>query len=256
VAASAPSFFASFDGTRIAWRELGEGRPVVLLHGLFSNAETNWLRWGTGDRLAEAGLRAILPDFRGHGSSEAPHDAAAYPPDVLVRDTEALVRHLGLDDYDLGGYSLGARTTIRAIVHGLRPRRVVLGGMGLDGVVRSADRTRFFLRAIELRASSKPGTPEWMVGQFLKSTGADAEAAPLLLRSQQETSLDELSTIAMPALVVAGEDDRDNGSAADLAASLPDARLQTIPGNHMSAVMRPELGHCIAAFLREATVAV
>jgi len=33
-----PQYFASFDGTRIAYRELGEGRPVVLIHGYFSTA--------------------------------------------------------------------------------------------------------------------------------------------------------------------------------------------------------------------------
>lgn len=35
--------FNSFDGVPIAWRELGEGRPVVLIHGYFSDARTNWL---------------------------------------------------------------------------------------------------------------------------------------------------------------------------------------------------------------------
>ena len=47
-----PNFFASFDGERIAWRELGEGRPVVLIHGYFSNAEVNWLRYGHAATIA------------------------------------------------------------------------------------------------------------------------------------------------------------------------------------------------------------
>ena len=72
--------FASFDGTEIAWTELGAGRPVLLLHGLFSNATNNWLRYGTARALADAGFRIIMPDFRAHGASAAPHDAAAYPP--------------------------------------------------------------------------------------------------------------------------------------------------------------------------------
>ena len=38
--------FTAADGTDLAWHELGEGRPVVLLHGLFSDAWTNWLRYG------------------------------------------------------------------------------------------------------------------------------------------------------------------------------------------------------------------
>lgn len=241
--------FASFDGISIAWHEVGYGHPLVLLHGLFSNAQTNWLRYGTADVLAEAGLRLILPDFRAHGLSDAPHDSAAYPPDVLARDVEALVAHLGLGDFDLGGYSLGARTTVRLVVRGMRPRRVVLAGMGLQGIVGSDDRNAFFLRVIEQRDTARPGSREWLAAQFMKTTGVDAEAAVQVLRSQVQTSREELGALSMPALVVAGIDDHDNGSASDLAAALPDGRCAKVPGNHMSAVTRPELGRSIRSFL-------
>jgi hypothetical protein len=50
-------------------------------------------------------------------------------------------------------------------------------------------------------------------------------------------------------LVVNGVDDHDNGSGEALAAALPDGRYASIPGNHMSAVMKPELGSTIADFL-------
>ena len=110
--------FASFDGVEIAWQEQGEGRPLVLIHGLFSNAWTNWIRYGHAARLAEAGHRVIMPDLRGHGLSARPHDAAAYPPDVLARDGKALLAHLDLGEYDLGGYSLGGRTVVRMLVDG------------------------------------------------------------------------------------------------------------------------------------------
>jgi len=239
----------SFDGATIVWREVGRGRPLVLLHGLFSHAEMNWMRWGTADLLAEAGLRVILPDFRAHGLSDAPRGPSAYPPDVPARDIEALVGELGLDDYDLGGYSLGARTAVRLVVRGARPRRVVLAGMGLDGIVRSGDRSEFFLRVIAMRDSVQPGTREWMAAQFMKTTGVDPEAAAHLLRSQVETKPQELASVAMPALVVAGRDDDDNGSAEALANALPEARHVAVPGNHMTAVTRPDLGRAIRDFL-------
>ena len=53
----------------------------------------------------------------------------------------------------------------------------------------------------------------------------------------------------MPALVVCGAEDGDNGSAPDLAAALPDARYAEVPGTHMSSVTRPELGAAIVQFL-------
>lgn len=241
--------FASFDGQEIVWRELGGGRPVVLLHGLFSHAEMNWTRWGTAQAIAEAGFRVIMPDLRAHGRSAAPHDPSAYPVDVLSRDIEALVAHLGLDDFDLGGYSLGARTTVRLLVRGMRPRRAVLAGMGLQGIVGSNLRTDFFLRVIATRDTLVRGTPEWMAAQFMKTTGADPDAVANLLRAQTQTEAPQLSQIAMPTLVVCGADDQDNGSAPELAAALPCASYVEIPGNHMSAVTRPELGQAIRDFL-------
>ena len=120
-----PNFFKSADGLDLAYREMGEGRPLVLIHGLFSNGWTNWIRYGHAQVIADAGFRVIMPDLRGHGQSAAPHDPSFYPPDVLAADGEALVRHLGLTDYDLGGYSLGGRTTLRMLVRGARPRRAV-----------------------------------------------------------------------------------------------------------------------------------
>ena len=69
--------FASFDGVELAIHRLGRGRPVVLLHGLFSDANTNWVRFGHARRLVDAGFEAIMPDLRAHGQSEAPHDPAA-----------------------------------------------------------------------------------------------------------------------------------------------------------------------------------
>ena len=58
---------ASFDGTELAIHRLGAGRPVLLLHGLFSSAEMNWIRFGHAARVAEAnGFTAIFsPMFAG-----------------------------------------------------------------------------------------------------------------------------------------------------------------------------------------------
>ena len=53
----------------------------------------------------------------------------------------------------------------------------------------------------------------------------------------------------MPTLVVCGSEDDDNGSASELAGSLPNAQYEEIPGTHMSSVTKPELGEAIAAFL-------
>ena len=246
-----PQFFESFDGVRLAWRETGAGRPVLLLHGLFSNAWTNWIRYGHAGAIAERGFRVVMLDHRAHGDSAAPRDPAAYPKDVLARDAAALVAHLGLTDYDLGGYSLGARTTARMLASGASPRRVILGGMGLEGLTDTGARSAHF-RHILLNLGQHPrGSPEWMAEAFLKTTGGDPEALLHLLDSFVDTPRDTLAAIRQPVLVLSGEEDSDNGSHKALAELIPDATLTEIPGGHMSAVLGPppRLGEAIADFL-------
>ena len=113
--------FRSFDSVELAYREMGEGRPLVLIHGYFSTAMVNWVRYGHAEKIAARGYRVIMPDLRGHGDSARPHDPAAYPRDALADDGFALIEHLGLTDYDLGGYSLGGRTTMRMLARGAKP---------------------------------------------------------------------------------------------------------------------------------------
>ncbi len=241
--------FASFDGTHIAWREVGGGRPVVLIHGYFSTAEVNWIKYGHAARIAERGFRVIMPDLRGHGASDRPHDPAAYPADALMRDGFALVAHLGLTDYDLGGYSLGGRTVMRMLARGATPRRAVIAGMGLDGIVQTAGRGGYFRNVLTSLGSFARGTPEWMTEAFLKTTGGDPVALLNVLETFVDTPIDAVERITVPIAVVTGVDDDDNGSGAALADALPQAVYREIPGNHMSAVTKPELGQAIADFL-------
>lgn len=242
-------YFDSFDGQRIAWREIGEGRPVILIHGFFSDAQTNWLKYGHAAAVAAAGFRVIMPDLRAHGDSARPHDAAAYPPDALARDGHALIAHLGLSNYDLGGYSLGARTTVRMLATGATPRRVVIAGMGLDGITRADRRAGHFRNILTNLGKHERGSPEWLAEAFLKTTGGDPVALLGIIDTFVGTPEAMLDTIVQPVLVVSGKDDDDNGSAPALADALPQARYVEVPGNHMSAVTKPELGQAIASFL-------
>ena len=241
--------FSADDGVALAWHELGAGRPLVLIHGYFSNAFTNWVRYGHAALLADAGFRVIMPDLRGHGDSGKPHDPAAYPPDVLMRDGFALLAHLGLTDYDLAGYSLGARTATRMLVKGATPRRAVLCGMGLDGTTDTQGRGGYFRRVLTNLGSFERGSSEWMTEAFLKTTKGDPQALLLILNTFVDTTPAELAAIDRPVLIVTGIEDHDNGSGEALAEAIPGARFASVPGNHMSAVVQPELGREIAAFL-------
>jgi pimeloyl-ACP methyl ester carboxylesterase len=209
----------------------------------------NWIRFGHAERLAAEGFRVIMPDLRAHGLSSKPHAPDHYPKGILARDLRELIAHLELADFDLGGFSLGARTTVEAVGEGLRPRRAILGGAGLQGLRNWERRKVFFLEAISLFERVQRGDPHWLAIQFMKSQGVDRIAAGHLLESFEDTTMDWLQAFTMPTLVVCGSEDDDNGSAEELAAALPNATFREVPGTHMSSVTKVELGEEIARFL-------
>lgn len=237
------------DGVELAYHELGEGMPVILLHGLFSDAVTNWIKFGTADRVAREGFRVIMPDLRAHGLSGKPHGVEYYPRGILARDLRELVEHLSFSEFDLGGFSLGARTTVEAVGEGMRPRRAILGGAGLEGLRNWKRRKTFFLDAVELFDKVQRGDPHWLSIQFMKSQRVDRVAAAQLLDTFEDAFMEWLEAFTMPTLVVCGSEDDDNGSAEELANILPHATFQEIPGTHMSSVTKPQLGEAIARFL-------
>jgi pimeloyl-ACP methyl ester carboxylesterase len=242
-------YSTSFDGTGIAWHETGEGRALVLLHGYFSDAQTNWIKYGHAGVLAAAGFRVIMPDLRAHGDSAKPHDEAAYPKDVLADDGLALIAHLGLTEYDLGGYSLGGRTVARMLARGATPRRAIISGMGLSGLTDTQARVAHFASVFAGLGSHKQGSPAWMAEAFLKTTGGDPVALEHLLYTAVDTPAEVLSAIQTPVGVICGADDSDNGSARAIADLMSNARYIEVPGNHMSAVAKFDLGIAFRDFL-------
>ncbi|RIV89067.1 alpha/beta fold hydrolase [Aurantiacibacter zhengii] len=242
------------DGTRIALKRMGPAaggnRTVLMLHGLFSSAQMNWVKFGHAALLAEHGFECIMPDWRVHGDSEGPTDPALYSPGVLVRDALQIVEVLGLDDYDLVGFSLGARTAASAVIAGLSPRRLVLGGMGIEGLSNWQERSAFFVDMIDRFDSIERGDPAFMAKSFMKGQGIDPVAARLLLtQGVEDIAMDDLAKITMPTLVLIGDDDRDNGSPEKLRDALPDATLAVVPGNHMGSVTKKDMGRAILEFL-------
>ena len=237
------------DGVDLAWRETGEGRPVILLHGLFSDAQMNWIKFDHAEKIAAAGFRVIMPDLRAHGLSAKPHDPVCYPRGVLARDVHELIAHLRLTDYDLGGFSLGARTTVQVVGEGARPRRAIVAGMGLEGLSDWNRRQAFFHEAMAQFDLAKRGDKWWMAIQFMKTMKVDRVAAGHLLRTFEDAHPEWLTAFTMPTLVLCGEQDEDNGSAPALAQALPSATLERVPGTHMSSVAEASFGEAIARFL-------
>jgi pimeloyl-ACP methyl ester carboxylesterase len=244
--------FNASDGISIHVREVGQGRPLILIHGYFSEADTNWIKYGHAALLAEAGYHVIMPDLRAHGLSGKPHDPAHYPKDILADDQFGLIDHLGLTDFDLGGYSLGGRTVARMLARGCRPGKAIISGMGLEGLSDTGKRAGHFRHVLTNLGKHERGSPAFMAEAFLKTTGGDPVALLGILDTFVDTPVEAIAAFDLPVAVICGEEDQDNGSASALVEALPQGELISVPGNHMSAVIKPELGQAMRDFLLKA----
>ncbi len=99
------------DGTRLRVLRRGEGgsgRPVVLVHGLASNARL----WdGVADRLAAAGHPSIAVDLRSHGRSE--RTAGGHDTQQAADDVREVAGLVGFDRPVVVGQSWGGSVVVR-----------------------------------------------------------------------------------------------------------------------------------------------
>ncbi len=239
-------FSVSRGGPQLAGESVGEGSPVVLLHGI--TATRRYVVHGS-KTLARRGHRQISYDARAHGSSDPALSDEGYTYGELAADLEAVVE-AQLDDrpFVLCGHSMGAHTAVAyALSHQDALAGVVVIGptyMGLvddealarwdrlaDGLER--DGVEGFIAAFDRNLDS--GWRETVVRftreRMLQHRQPEALARPLreVPRSSPFESLSELEFLEVPTLVVASHDVADPSHpyavAAAYAESIPAARL-------------------------------
>jgi len=113
--------YADVNGICLYYEEHGSGRPLILLHG----------GYGTGEMFAAilpllaSGRQVITVDLQGHGRTADVDRPLRFQ--TMGDDIAALIRHLGLPQADVMGYSLGAGTALRtAIQHPALVRRLAI----------------------------------------------------------------------------------------------------------------------------------
>jgi pimeloyl-ACP methyl ester carboxylesterase len=116
-------------GVNIHCAAQGYGEPVVLIHGLYSNARLNWDVPGTTALLAKH-FEVITLDCRGHGRSGKPTADDAYGIN-MVEDVVRLMDHLNIRTARVAGYSMGGMITMKlAVTHPDRVSAALICGMG------------------------------------------------------------------------------------------------------------------------------
>lgn len=112
--------YADVNGLHLYYETIGEGRPLILLHGGLGSGEM----FGPILPLLAEGHRVILPDLQGHGRTadiDRPLDVR-----LMADDIAALIDHLDLDRPDVVGYSMGGGVALHtAAKYPDRVRRLV-----------------------------------------------------------------------------------------------------------------------------------
>jgi pimeloyl-ACP methyl ester carboxylesterase len=222
------------------WHEvLGEGQPVVLLHGAFAGASS----WSAqAPALAAAGYRVHVPERRGHAHTPDVEGPLTY--DVMAGDTVAYLDGVVGGPAHLVGWSDGA--VVALLVGRRRPdlvERLVLigqyynssgkvaGGL-LDQLSAGGEQVMGFLRAEYDQVS--PDGPEHFPTVYAKTMR--------MLASEPELDLASLAVVAAPTLVLQGDRDEVTlGHGAAVAAALPHGRLAVLPGTHTLPVENPSV---------------
>lgn len=238
------------DGVRLHYELHGPdtGTPVVLVHGFASDYRLNWVGTRWQETLTHAGYRVVGLDCRGHGSSDKPHDPAAYALELMAADVDRLLAHLNIRAANYIGYSMGARIGVQALLD-FSPRlsRVVLGGAGWGGAYAEAKEIARAMRGEP--TTSEVATTFYDFARARPENDLEALAA-CILGPQPEPDPKSLAAITNPVLVAVGENDDIAIDAERLVESIPNARLVTIAGrNHMSAVPAREFKEAVLEFL-------
>lgn len=237
--------FTTFDGLNIAFKDSGEGHPVVLLHGFINNA-TSWDKSALKEQLLTAGYRVLIPDLRGNGNSDKPQNPEAYSGDAEVEDIVALADHLNLKQYTAIGYSRGAIVLAKLLTKDNRIDRAVIGGMGLDFTDPEWPRRKMFAQAFDgVTTEETQGAVD-----YATSIGADLRSLHLQQEYQPVTAPDELRKITIPILVIAGNEDKDNGDPGKLERLFPDGKLAIVPGDHNNTYKSVVFGGAVMAFVK------
>jgi pimeloyl-ACP methyl ester carboxylesterase len=212
------------DGTRLFVRDWGSGKPVLFLAGWTLPSDF----WGYQmAAVADAGMRAVAYDRRGHGRSSDP--GRNYDHDTLADDLARVIAALGLEDVTLVAHSMGGTEVARYFArHGGRGvAKVVLVGTITPFLMKSADNPHGIDPAIlaALRAPLATDFPGWIAANarpfFVPETSAamiewgkglmlqtSLLAAMAMARANAETDFRaDVRRIGVPTLLVHGDKD-------------------------------------------------
>ncbi len=238
---------------QLYYEDHGSGAAVVLIHGYPLNA-ASWEK--QVPVLLNAGYRVIAYDRRGFGRSS--HPATGYNYDTFAEDLHKLIKHLGLRDFSLVGFSMGGGEVARyAGKYGTKgmSKAVIIGGIppyllktaeNADGVDEAvfkgieqavaADRYAFFTEFFKNFYNTdvllgKNISEQALQASWNVAASASATASVACVPTWHEDFRADLAKLDVPTLVIHGAADRIvpiDASARRTARMVPGARLYEV----------------------------
>ena len=241
------------DSVEIAYDDVGQGDPILLIHGFASNGRVNWVDTGWVKTLVDAGFRVITIDNRGHGESEKLYDPKFYEAAEMAEDARRLLDHLNIERCYVMGYSMGARiSAFLTILHPTRVRAAVFAGLASNMIhgVGGGPEIAKGLEAASINDVTDLGARAFRY--FAELTRSDLKALAACIKSSRVKITEEmLAQIRVPVLVVAGDQDTVSGDVAPLVATIPGAKgLVLVNRNHMNAVGDKSYKQEVVAFFK------
>jgi len=270
--AKPPDQFFDSNGVRIRYVDVGKGEPLVLVHGILGDVESNWQQTGVIDRLSPH-FRIIALDMRGHGRSGKPHDVSAYGPE-MADDIGRLLDHVGLRQAHILGYSLGGGVVGNLLArHSERVKTAIFGGSApyLNWTADDERRSEPAAQEYEqgtlsslIRGTAPPGAPPPSEDEIRRRSeqvlsGQDRYAIAAVRRSFGRLGVSDEQILAahVPLLGVVGSDDKNIADVQDLKRLRPDLEVVVIQGathnEPRNARARPEFSDAVRKFIEANT---
>ena len=205
------------DPIHLAYSEYGSRTPMLMVHGFPLSKDI----WASQVGVLSKHCRVIMPDLRGHGQSQVP--PGAYTIEVMARDLLYLLDNLWIEKAIWVGHSMGGYILLAA--WRMAPERFL--GMGLVATHPRADgpdarQRRYELAEAVAREGSEvavnpnlfsDATPAHAprrldTEQVMRDTKPDGIIGALHAMANRSDSLDILGRINVPAVIIAGDQDR------------------------------------------------
>jgi 3-oxoadipate enol-lactonase len=240
--------FAEINGIRCFYEFDGEGEEVVaLIHALGTG---HWM-WDRQVEVLRPHFRVLRYDVRGHGQTDKP--PGPYSLELFAEDLTALLDMLGIPAAHLVGLSMGGMIAQTfALNYPDRVKSLVLADTSSRYPPESRQQFEERAKIAETQGIEpliEPALERWFTPEFARAHPEVIERYRQMLRTNDPKAyaaatraiaqLDltaRLGAIKVPTLVIVGEDDPGTppAMAKEIAAAIPGARLEILPGRHMT----------------------